>query len=72
MNSLRFCISIIIIFSLGIGQLKNLQVLDFESERELKKYMKTISKDLDPQERENIIEIISKLNWKMTCHLNEL
>ena len=28
------------------GQLENLQVLDFESERELKKYMKNISKDL--------------------------
>ena len=46
MNSLRFCISLIIIFSIGAGQLKNLQVLDFESERDLKKYMKTIGKDL--------------------------
>ena len=46
MNSLRFCISLIIIFSIGAGQLKNLQVLDFESERELKKYMKTIGKSL--------------------------
>ena len=46
MNSLRFCISFIIIFSIGTGQLKNLQVLDFESERELKKYMKTIGKGL--------------------------
>ena len=46
MNSLRFCISLIIIFSIGTGQLKNLQVLDFESERELKKYMKTIGKGL--------------------------
>ena len=46
MNSLRFCISLIIIFSIGTGQLKNLQVLDFKSERELKKYMKTIGKDL--------------------------
>ena len=34
--------------SLGImhNKPKNLQVLDFESERELKKYMKTIGKDL--------------------------
>ena len=46
MNSLRFCISLIIILSIGTGQLKNLQVLDFESERDLKKYMKTIGKDL--------------------------
>ena len=46
MNSLRFCISFIIIFSIGTGQLKNLQVLDFESDRKLKKYMKTIGKDL--------------------------
>ena len=28
------------------GQLDNLQVLEFESKRELKNYMKTISKDL--------------------------
>ncbi len=46
MNSLRFCISLIIIFSIGTGQLKNLQVLDFKSERDLKKYMKTIGKSL--------------------------
>ena len=34
--------------SLGIMQSKsnNLQVLEFESERNLKKYMKTVSKDL--------------------------
>ena len=35
MNSFRFYISLIIIFSIGTGQLKNLQVLDFESERSL-------------------------------------
>ena len=37
-----------IMSSLGIMQdkPKNLQVLDFESERDLKKYMKTVSKDL--------------------------
>ena len=46
MNSLRFFISIIIFFSISTGQIKNLQVLDFESERDLKKYMKTIGKDL--------------------------
>ena len=37
-----------VVTSLGIMQdkPKNLQVLNFESERELKKYMKTIGKDL--------------------------
>ena len=37
-----------IVSSLGFMQdkPKNLQVLDFESERDLKKYMKSISKDL--------------------------
>ena len=46
MYSLRFFISIFFIFSIGIGQLKNLQILEIESEKVLKKYMKTISKDL--------------------------
>jgi len=46
MNSIRFFISVFIMVSIGTGQLKNLQVLDFESERDLKKYMKTIGKDL--------------------------
>ena len=32
--------------SLAYGELGTLQVLDFESERDLKKYMKSISKDL--------------------------
>ena len=41
-------------------------------ESKMETIVETISKDLDPQERENIIEIISKLNWKITCHLNEL
>ena len=37
-----------IVSSLGFMQnkLKNLQVLEFDSERDLKKYMKTVSKDL--------------------------
>ena len=37
-----------IVLSLGFMQdkLKNLQVLEFDSERDLKKYMKTVSKDL--------------------------
>ena len=46
MNHFRFIISIVIILSICTGQLKNLQVLDFKSERDLKKYMKTIGKDL--------------------------
>ena len=45
---IRFCMIFPIIISLGIMQEKpkNLQVLDFESVRDLKKYMKTIQKNL--------------------------
>ena len=46
MTTFRFVISIFIIVSIGTGQLKNLQILDFESERDVKKYMKAIGKDL--------------------------
>ena len=44
----QFILIFFIVVSLGIMQdkPKNLQVLDFESERELKKYMKIICKDL--------------------------
>ena len=44
----QFILILPIVISLGIMQdkPKNLQVLDFESERELKKYMKIIGKDL--------------------------
>ena len=44
----QFILILPIVISLGIMQEKpkNLQVLDFESERELKKYMKIIGKDL--------------------------
>ena len=28
--------------------------------------------DLKSSERENIAEILSKLNWKLSCHFNEL
>ena len=47
-NLIRFCMIFPIIISLGIMQEKpkNLQVLDFESVRDLKKYMKTIQKNL--------------------------
>ena len=46
MAILHYFIFFILIVSIGIGQLKNLQVLDFASERDVKKYMKTIGKDL--------------------------
>ena len=46
MISIRLLLFFILIFSFGAGQLKNLQILDFESERDLKKYMKTVGKDL--------------------------
>ena len=39
-------ISVLIIMCIAYGQLENLKILDFESERDLKKYMKTIGKDL--------------------------
>ena len=47
-NIIQLLIIFPIIISLGIMQDKpnNLQVLEFDSERDLKKYMKTISKDL--------------------------
>ena len=45
---LQFCMIFSVVISLGIMQEKpkNLQVLDFESVRDLKKYMKTIQKNL--------------------------
>ena len=47
-NLIQFCMIFFVVISLGIMQEKpkNLQVLDFESVRDLKKYMKTIQKDL--------------------------
>ena len=41
-------------------------------ENKMENIVDTISEDLNSQEKENIIEIISKLNWKINCHLNEL
>ena len=46
MKTINFSISVFLIISILSGQSKNLQVLDFESERDLKKYMKSIQKDL--------------------------
>ena len=45
---IQFCLICTVVISLGIMQEKpkNLQVLDFESVRDLKKYMKTIQKNL--------------------------
>ena len=47
-NLIQLLMIFAIVISLGIMQNKpkNLQVLDFESGRDLKKYMKTIQKDL--------------------------
>tara|TARA_Y100000590_G_scaffold374541_1_gene438924 strand:+ start:892 stop:1266 length:375 start_codon:yes stop_codon:yes gene_type:complete len=41
-------------------------------EKEMNKIITRIGNDLDPKERENLIEIISKLNWKLSCYFNEL
>ena len=41
-------------------------------ENKMENIVDTISEDLNHQEKEDIIEIISKLNWKINCHLNEL
>ena len=45
---IQFCLIFTVVISLGIMQEKpkNLQILDFESVRDLKKYMKTIQKNL--------------------------
>ena len=47
-NIIQLLIIFSIVVSLGIMQDKpnNLQVLEFDSKHDLKKYMKTISKDL--------------------------
>ena len=41
-------------------------------EKEMNKIITRVGNDLDPKERENLIEIISKLNWKLSCYFNEL
>ena len=46
MKTIVYYVSILLSISILSGQLKNLQVLDFDSEREIKKYMKTVGKDL--------------------------
>ena len=46
MNIIYFYISIILTISILIGDAGNMQILSFDSKKELKKYMKSISKDL--------------------------
>jgi len=46
MKLIGFYISALISMNIVYGKLDNLQVLDFESKRDLKNYMKTIGKDL--------------------------
>ena len=46
MKFIYFCISILLTANILQGDAKNMQILEFESERKLKKYMKSISKDL--------------------------
>ena len=46
MKFIYFCIFILLTSTILQGDAKNMQILEFESERELKKYMKSISKDL--------------------------
>ena len=46
MKIMSFCLYILLSMGIILGQFNNLHVLDFESERNLKKYMKSIAKDL--------------------------
>ena len=46
MNNINLLISIILTINMLIGDAGNMQVLSFDSKKELKKYMKSISKDL--------------------------
>ena len=46
MKIINFYLSILLSISILSGELKNLQVLDLDSERAIKKYMKVIAKDL--------------------------
>jgi len=44
----------------------------YSMEKQMDQRIESISSDLDSQQREQLIEIISKLNWKLSCHINEL
>ena len=80
---IQFCMIFPFILSLGIMQEKpkNLQVLDFESVRDLKKYMKTIQKnlgvkctfchDINDKSIETEHKIIAREMMKMQIDLNK-
>ena len=44
----------------------------YNMEKQMDRRIESIASDLDSQQREQLIEIISKLNWKISCHINEL
>ena len=80
---IQFCMIFPILISLGIMQEKpkNLQVLDFESIRDLKKYMKTIQKnlgvkctfchDINDKSMDTEHKIIAREMMKMQIDLNK-
>ncbi len=41
-------------------------------ERQMDALIKDVTTDLNSNERESIAEILSKLNWKLSCYFNEL
>ena len=82
-NLIQFCMIFSVVISLGIMQEKpkNLQVLDFESVRDLKKYMKTIQKnlgvkctfchDINDKSIDTEHKIIAREMMKMQIELNK-
>ena len=44
----------------------------YSMEKQMDQRIESIASDLDSQQREQLIEIISRLNWKISCHINEL
>ena len=80
---IQFCLIFTVVISLGIMQEKpkNLQVLDFESVRDLKKYMKTIQKslgvkctfchDINDKSIDTEHKIIAREMMKMQLDLNK-
>ena len=82
-NLIQFCMIFSVVISFGIMQEKpkNLQVLDFESVRDLKKYMKTIQKnlgvkctfchDINDKSIDTAHKIIAREMMKMQIDLNK-
>ena len=82
-NLIQFCMIFPVVISLGIMQEKpkNLQVLDFESVRDIKKYMKTIQKnlgvkctfchDINDKSMDTEHKIIAREMMKMQIDLNK-